>query len=95
MKFFGQSRVKRSFDIPRGAFTYDSAGGILVGSVPQAWMEEFGPMLVKTLRKAFGVAAEKGLILNEIALYYAGVRIVARDLRGGGIVYLLPLAAKT
>lgn len=93
---FFQKKPKppRAFDIPRGAFTYDSAGRILVGSVPMAWLEEFGPVLVKALREAFTGAEEKGLTLSEIALHYAGARIIARDLRGGGIVYVMPPATK-
>ncbi len=92
MKLFARrSGPARSFDIPQGAFTYDSAGGIVVGSVPTDWLEAYGPQLVSVFRKAFTSAEQKGLPLAEIALHYAGARITARDLRGGGIVYVFPV----
>ncbi len=91
MNFFRSRGEARAFDIPRGAFTYDSEGDILIGSVPTAWLEEFGPYLVKAFRKAFSSAEEKGLPLTEIALHYGGARLTAKDLRGGGIVYVFPV----
>lgn len=91
MRLFRSRSETRAFDIPQGAFTYDSAGSILVGSVPMAWLDEFGPYLVKTFRKAFAAAEEKGLPLTEIALHYGGARLTAKDLRGGGIIYIFPV----
>lgn len=80
----------RTFDIPQGAFTYDSEGRILVGTLPIAWLESFGPALVKAFRRSFASAEEKGFPLHEIALHYGGARITAKDLRGGAIVFVSP-----
>ena len=75
---------------PRGSFTVDSAGRIVVSTLPRdlytSQMNEISQLVLVTLRSA----REFGVPLAEITVNFAGLRIRARDLAGGAIIFLTP-----
>jgi hypothetical protein len=78
--------------LPNGSFTVSPAGQVLVstlpGSFPQAWTEEIGKLVVTTFR-----AAEAAhLTLHEMVVEYSALRVTARALRDGAIIFLAPQA---
>lgn len=76
--------------LPSGSFTLDCTGRVLVGtvssSVPAATLHEIGRHVLDTFREA--QAAQ--LPLAELIVNYGSLKITARELRGGAIVFLLP-----
>ncbi len=76
--------------LPSGSFTVDRAGDILVSTLPQSFpvtvVREIGRHVLQTFREA--QAAQ--LPLSELIVYYASLKLTARDLRGGAIVFLIP-----
>lgn len=78
--------------LPSGSFTVDAAGKILASTLPhncpRGWPEAIGKHVVSTFRRA--QAAE--VPLQELAVEYSALKLTARSLRGGAIIFLSPQA---
>jgi len=76
--------------LPSGSFTLDRTGCVVAGtvssSVTMATLQEIGRHVLETFREA--QAAQ--LPLAELIVNYGGLKITARELRGGAIVFLSP-----
>ena len=74
--------------LPNGSFTLDRTGRILVSTVPSsfpaAMMREIGRQVLET----FHAAQVAQLPLAELIVHYGSLKLVARELRGGAIVFL-------
>lgn len=76
--------------LPSGCFTMDRSGRVVVAtlpsSFPNALVVEIGRHVLSTFRE--GQAAQ--LPLAELVICYPALKITAREMRGGAIVYLAP-----
>jgi hypothetical protein len=76
--------------LPSGSFTVDRHGRVLIGTVPSSFpaelVAEIGTKIVATFREA----QEAQLPLSELTLHFTSLKITARELRGGAIVFLKP-----
>ena len=76
--------------LPAGSFTLDREGEIIVSTVsstfPVLTVKDIGRRVLDTFREA----QEAHLPLAELVIHFGGFKIVARELRGGAIVYLSP-----
>lgn len=76
--------------LPAGSFTLDRNGEIIVSTVassfPVLTVKDIGRRVLDTFREA----QEAQLPLAELVIHFGGFKIVARELRGGAIVYLNP-----
>lgn len=76
--------------LPSGSFTLDRDGEIIVSTVsstfPVLTVKDIGRCVLDTFREA----QEAHLPLAELVIHFGGFKIVARELRGGAIVYLSP-----
>jgi hypothetical protein len=74
--------------LPSGSFTMDREGKVLVRTLPSSYptelVEEIGEQMIAAFREA--TAAQ--LPLSEIVVNYSSLKITARELRGGVIVFL-------
>ena len=74
--------------LPAGSFTLDRAGRLVVGtvtsSIPKTTVEDIGRQVLATFREA--QAAQ--LPLSELIVHFGSLKIVAREMRGGAIVFL-------
>jgi hypothetical protein len=79
--------VKR---LPTGTFTVDAQGEVISSTVPQsvspALIDDIGRCVVASFR----AARDAGMGVSELAMQYAAFRIVAREMRGGAIIFLSP-----
>lgn len=76
--------------LPSGSFTVDREGCVLVGTLPSSFPANLVNEISKQVLAAFRDAAAAQLPLSEIMINYPSLRISARELRGGAIVYLSP-----
>ncbi len=76
--------------LPSGSFTMDREGCVLTGTLPSSFPASVVEDIGQQIRAAFGEAAAVGLPLTEVVISYPSLRIAARELRGGAIVYLTP-----
>ena len=81
--------------IPTGCFTLDAEGSVVASTLPTDFpgkvLVAIGEAVLKTLRGA----ELAGLGLSELSVHYGSLRISARDLHGGTIVFLNPLHLTT
>ena len=76
--------------LPFGSFTVDRSGRVVIATLPSSFpaavMAEIGRQVLTTLRDA----QTAQLPLAELVVYYPALKITARELRGGAIVFLVP-----
>ncbi len=81
--------------LPTGCFTVDPAGKVVASTLPQSFplplLQEISAQVLATFRDA--QAAQ--LPLTEIVVRFASLRITARDMLGGAIVFVSPKNPQT
>lgn len=77
--------------MPTGCFTMDAGGAVVASTMPSDFprktLEAVGEALVRTLREA----DTAGLGLTEFSVHFGSLRLSARDLHGGTLVFINPL----
>ena len=76
--------------LPSGSFTVDRDGVILVSTLPQAFPKALLRDVADCVLKTFRGAHDARLPLNELVVRYSSLKLTARNLRGGAIVFLSP-----
>jgi hypothetical protein len=76
--------------LPTGSFTVNPKGKIIVSTLPQAFPETLVKKISDLVLKTFHSAHKASIPLNEIAIEFAGLKITAKELRGGAIVFVSP-----
>jgi hypothetical protein len=87
-KFFSSKPTVRS--LPSGSITVSRAGEILASTVSSSYPQ---PMLVeigKEVVREFQDARQAQLSLSEISLHFGSLRITAREIQGGAVIFLTP-----
>jgi hypothetical protein len=74
--------------LPSGSFTVDRDGRVVTGTLPSSFPAGLIKKIGLEVRAAFSEAAAAQLPLTELAINYPSLKIAARELRGGAIVYL-------
>ena len=92
LKRFFRSRAAVQ-QLPTGSLTVDRNGQVVTTTVssayPKALLREIGREVLLLFREA----RASQMPLAEVSLHYASLRITARELRGGAIIFLFPQAA--
>jgi hypothetical protein len=78
--------------LPSGSFSVDREGCVLMGTLSSSFPAGLVQDLAQQVRAAFGEAAAAQLPLTELVIHYPSLKIAARELRGGAIVFLSPKA---
>lgn len=93
LKRFGSSAGVQQ--LPSGSMTVDRNGRVVTATVssmyPGPLLDEIG-LGVQTL---FMEARAAQMTLSELSLTFGSLRITARELRGGAIIFLHPQTART
>ena len=91
MSFFSKPPAPQSpARFPRGSFTVDRAGHVIVSTLPKAFSAAHMREISRTVLSALGSARELGVPLSELTAHFAGLEIRARDLAGGAIIFVTP-----
>ncbi len=78
--------------LPSGSFTVGRDGRILTGTLPSSFPAEVVKEIGQQVRAAFAEADTAQLPLAELVIHYPSLKISARELRGGAIIFLTPKA---
>jgi hypothetical protein len=78
--------------LPAGTFTVDAVGQVVSSTVPQSVPAEVVSEIGRDVIAIFQGAREAGVSFSELAVQYAAFKIVAREMRGGAIIFLSPKA---
>ncbi len=90
-KLFGTRAVVQQ--LPSGSVTVNQRGQVITSTVssayPPALLREIGREVLGLFREA----REAQMPLAEVSIHYASLRVTARELRGGAIIFLFPQTA--
>jgi hypothetical protein len=73
-----------------GCFTVDRDGRVISSTLAQTFPPEMTRRIGRTVLAAFQSAHEAQLIFNEIQVTFPAIKLTARELRGGAIIFLAP-----
>jgi hypothetical protein len=81
--------------LPSGTITVDREGRVMTSTVssnyPSALLGDIG----RNVLALFLQAHEAQIPLAELSIHYGSLRITARELRGGAIIFLSPLTSSS
>jgi hypothetical protein len=76
--------------LPTGSFTVDAQGEVISSTVPQSVPEAQVREIGRRIVAVFAGARKVQLPFSELVVQYASYKIVAREMRGGAIIFLSP-----
>ena len=74
--------------LPSGSFTVDREGSVLAGTLPSSFPAALVEDIGRQVLTVFQDAAAAQLPLSEMVISYPSLKISARELRGGAIIFL-------
>ncbi len=92
LNLFSKSGDSRLVRLPSGSFTLDRQGKLMTSTLPYAFPAEHLKRIGETVLGAFRTASKAQMPLSEIFIHYATLKIQARELHGGAIIFLMPQA---
>jgi len=76
--------------LPSGSFTLDRTGKVIVstlpGSFPESIVTDIGALVLET----FTSARAAKITLHEFQIHYGGLKLTAKEQRGGAMILLAP-----
>jgi hypothetical protein len=88
--FFRRRFTGRPSKLPSGTFALDQSGRVVVSTLPQNFpqseMQEIGARVLAFFRGA----QRAQMPLQELNVYYPTLKVTARFLRGGALIFLSP-----
>jgi len=94
LTFLSKSVPSRLVHLPSGSFTIDREGRIMTSTLPQSFPTERMKDVGQQVIASFEAARQAQMPLAEIIIYFAALKILARELRGGAIIFLMPQSLK-
>ncbi len=88
-RFFKSEKVK-PMQLPAGSFTVDRAGALMTSTLPQAFPTHHIKEIGDQVLAAFRSAERAQMPMTEIIIHFSALKILARELRGGAMVFLMP-----
>jgi hypothetical protein len=88
----GSSRL---LSLPSGSFTLDREGRVMTSTLPQSFPEDKMKEIGMQVIAAFRSARDAQMPLTEIIVHYATLKLLARELRGGAMIFLMPQLLQT
>jgi hypothetical protein len=76
--------------LPSGSFTVDPAGRIVASTLPRSYPADLVQGIAELAMTTFEQARDSHLLLTELVVDYPSLKMTARELRGGAIVFLAP-----
>ena len=76
--------------LPRGSFTVDKDGRVLASTLPHSYPAAFAQDIATEVLAVFRSARAARLPISEVLIRYSSLKLTARELRGGAIIFLNP-----
>ena len=87
-QFFIKPRKTALVEFPKGSFTVDGRGKILTSTLPRKFITQHAQAIATAVLAAQKAARQNHSPLSELVVCFDGLKLVARDMRGGAIVFL-------
>lgn len=88
--FFIKPRKPALVQLPAGSFTIDPNGRILTSTFPQSFQAEHLQAIGSQVLATFRSAKRAEMRFVEIIVRYSALKLVAREQRGGAVVFVMP-----
>jgi len=79
--------------LPSGTITVDRDGRIIASTVSSGYSKDLLQPIARDVLELLREARAAQMPLAEVSLHFGSLRITARELRGGAIIFLLPQTA--
>jgi hypothetical protein len=89
LKLFSKSK-SGLMRLPSGSFTVGRKGEILASTLPQWFPLELVDTIAAKVLQAFKSSHTAQLPLSELIVHYPSLKITARELHGGALIFLSP-----
>jgi len=76
--------------LPGGCFAVHRGGGVISSTLPSSYSQKLVAEIAQAVLEAFKSATDANLPLNDLHISYSGLNILARELRGGALIFLNP-----
>jgi hypothetical protein len=76
--------------LPTGSYTLDKDGRIMTSTLPRSFPEEYLRDIGRHILTALQEARKAQIPLAEIVVHYATLKLQARELRGGAMIFITP-----
>ena len=80
-------------ELPSGSLTVDRNGNTITSTISSAYPASLLKEIARDVLKLFQEARDAQMPLAEVSVHFASLRITARELRGGAIIFLFPQTA--
>jgi hypothetical protein len=80
-------------ELPSGSLTVDRNGNTITTTISSSYPASLLREIAKEVLKIFNEARDAQSPLAEINIHFASLRVTARELRGGAIIFLFPQIA--
>lgn len=91
LSFFNKSDTVHMVRLPAGSFTVDKTGRVLVSTLPSSFPDKLMDDIAEQVQTTFREAQAAQLPLNELVIHFPTLKITARELRGGALIFLVPI----
>ena len=85
-----KSRPTGLVHLPAGSFTLDREGRVMTSTLPQSFPGEHLKEIGDQVLASFRSAKKAQMPLSELTIQYSALKLMARELRGGAIIFLMP-----
>src|ERR1043166_554748 len=91
LSLFSRSRSNKLVKMPSGSFTLDRDGKVMSSTLPQSFPGDYVRQIGDQVLVAFSKAKKAQMPLTELVVHYSTFKLLARELRGGAMIFLMPL----
>jgi hypothetical protein len=79
--------------LPSGSLTVDRNGNTVTSTISSSYPAPLLRQITKGVLCIFNEARDAQTPLAEVSIHFASLRVTARELRGGAIIFLFPQTA--
>ena len=80
-------------ELPSGSLTVDRNGNTITSTISSTYPAPLLREIAKDVLRIFHEARDAQMPLAEVSILFASLRVTARELRGGAIIFLFPQTA--
>jgi hypothetical protein len=80
-------------ELPSGSLTVDRNGNTITSTISSTYPASLLREIARDVLRIFSEARDAQMPLAEISIHFASLRVTARELRGGAIIFLFPQTA--
>ena len=92
LKKFSKPAARGPAPLPSGTFTVNPNGEIITCTIPTSFSRDGLKDISRLVLRAFKEAKQAELVLTELAVNFGAMKLKAREMRGGAMIFLAPRA---